>query len=135
MRLFLKKKSPDSIEFGIIYGGIAVLIVGVGRFLPILSWTPECVFRGLTGVSCPSCGATRSVVHLSQGNVLSAFTMNPLITLFLMSASAYFFISLVSAVFDFPRVSILFTDTEKQIVRAGVIILLLVQWVYLVNLF
>jgi hypothetical protein len=135
MRLFLKKKTPEGIEFGIIYGSIALLILAVGRFLPVLSWAPDCVFRGLTGIPCPTCGATRSVVHLSHGNFLSAFTMNPLITVLLIAATVYFVVSLVSAMFDLPRMSVFFTDSEKHIVRAGVAILLLVQWVYLVILF
>lgn len=135
MRLFLKKKSPDRIEFGIIYGGIALLILVAGRFLPVLSWAPDCVFRGLTGVPCPTCGATRSVVHLSHGNILPAFAINPLITLLLISASVYFIFSLVSVVFDLPRVNVFLSETEKQIVRAGVVILLLAQWAYLVMLF
>jgi hypothetical protein len=134
MRLYLNKKTPDRIEFGIIYGGIALLILGAGRFLPILSLAPHCVFRGLTGIACPTCGATRAIMHLSQGNILSAFAMNPLTTLCLISAVAWFFTSLAGAAFDLPRIGVILTDTEKHIVRAGAAILLLVQWVYLVIL-
>ena len=132
MRLSLHKKTPDRIEFGIIYGGIALMIVAAGRFLPVLSLAPDCVFRGLTGVPCPSCGATRSMVHLSHGLVLSAFAMNPLTTLCLISAVAWFSASIVSAVLDLPRIGIILTTAEKQIVRAGAVILLFAQWAYLV---
>jgi hypothetical protein len=134
MRLFLKKKTPDMIEFGIIYGCIALLILGVGRLLPSLSWVPDCVFKGMTGFPCPTCGATRSVAHISHGDILSAFVMNPLITLFLILAVAYCVISIVSVVFDLPRIGFLLTDSEKHIVRKGAVILLLVQWVYLIIL-
>ena len=134
MRLFLKKKTPDRIEFGIIYGGIALLILGAGRLHPILSFAPDCVFKGLTGIPCPTCGSTRSVVYLSHGKVLSAFAMNPLTTLCLISAVVYFFFSLMSSVFDLPRISFLLTDMEKNVVRAGVAALLLLQWAYLIIL-
>jgi hypothetical protein len=92
------------------------------------------VFKGLTGIPCPTCGATRSVVHLSHGDILSAFTMNPLMTLCLMSAVLYFIYSLVSAAFHLPRISFLFTDQERTIMRKGVVMLLLVQWAYLIIL-
>jgi hypothetical protein len=134
MQLFLKKRVPDQIEFGIIYGGIALVILGAGWLQSVLLFVPDCVFKGLTGIPCLTCGSTRSVVHLSHGNILSAFTMNPLTTLCLMSAVLYFIYSLVSAAFHLPRISFLFTDTEKNIMRAAVVILLLVQWAYLIIL-
>ena len=50
MQLFLKKRAPDQIEFGIIYGGIALAILGAGWSQSILSFAPDCVFKGLTGI-------------------------------------------------------------------------------------
>jgi hypothetical protein len=134
MRLFLKKRAADQIEFGIIYGGIALVMLGAGRSQTILSFAPGCAFKGLTGIPCLTCGSTRAAVHLSHGEFLSAFVMNPLTTLCLISAVFYFFYSLVSAAFDLPRISVLLTDNEKKAIKAGVVVLLLVQWVYLVIL-
>jgi hypothetical protein len=134
MQLFLKKRAPDQIEFGIIYGGIALVLLGVGWLPSILSFAPDCVFKGLTGIPCLTCGSTRSVVHLSHGDILSAFTMNPLTTLCLMSAVLYFIYSFMSAAFHLPRISFLFTDKERTIMSAGVVMLLLVQGVYLIIL-
>lgn len=37
-----------------------------------------CLFKSATGVPCPSCGVTRSVLLLLQGNVLEAVWLNPL---------------------------------------------------------
>ena len=56
MQLLLKKRSPDQIEFGIIYGGIALVILGAGWLRSVLSYAPDCVFKGLTGIPCPTCG-------------------------------------------------------------------------------
>ena len=134
MQLLLKKRTPDQIEFGIIYGGIALVILGAGWLRSVLSYAPDCVFKGLTGIPCPTCGSTRSVVHLSHGDILSAFTMNPLMTLCLMSAVLYFIYGLIGAAFHLPRIGFLFTDKERTIMRAGAVILLLVQWVYLIVL-
>lgn len=132
MRLNLKKKSSNQIEFGIIYGGIALLMLGVSRLLPVLSFAPDCVFKGLTGIPCPTCGSTRSVVHLAHGDILSAFAMNPLTTLCLMAAIVYFISSLMSVAFDLPRINILLADKEKKVMRAGAVMILLAQWAYLI---
>ena len=43
-----------------------------------LPW-PECWFRQLTGLPCPTCGATRSVLSLVHGNVAEAIGHNPLL--------------------------------------------------------
>jgi nitrogen fixation-related uncharacterized protein len=41
--------------------------------------TPEiCIFKNLTGIPCPSCGSTRSVVCLLHGDPLKAININPL---------------------------------------------------------
>jgi len=37
-----------------------------------------CFFKNLTGYPCPSCGVTRSVAQLFQGNFVEAIYMNPL---------------------------------------------------------
>ena len=134
MRLLLKKRAPDQIEFGIIYGGIALVILVAGRLQPILSFAPDCLFKVLTGLPCLTCGSTRSVVHLSHGDIPSAFAMNPLMALCMISALLYFIYSLMSAVFYLPRVSILLTDKERRVVGAGVVAALLLQWAYLIIL-
>lgn len=134
MRLFLKKNASNQIEFGLIYGGIALLMLGAAWLPPILSLAPDCVFQGLTGLPCPACGSTRSFVHLSQGDVLSAFSMNPLTTLGMIAAVLYFLSSLITLAFDLPRISFLLTDKEKNRARAGVVMLLLAQWAYLIEM-
>ena len=37
-----------------------------------------CLFKNITGVACPSCGSTRSVMELSKGNITDALLINPL---------------------------------------------------------
>jgi hypothetical protein len=39
---------------------------------------PACIFRQITGVPCPSCGATRAGLALAQGDLLVALSYNPL---------------------------------------------------------
>lgn len=37
-----------------------------------------CFFKHITNISCPSCGTTRSVLTLIQGNLLESMYINPL---------------------------------------------------------
>lgn len=41
------------------------------------TFTP-CIFKNITGIACPSCGVTRSVLLLIHGNVTFAILTNPL---------------------------------------------------------
>jgi hypothetical protein len=132
MRLSLKKRSSNDLEFGIIYGGTAFLMLGAGRLPPVLSFAPDCVFKGLTGIPCPTCGSTRSVAHLAHGDILSALAMNPLTTLCLLAAIGCFIAGLVSLAFDLPRINVFLADKEKNVMRAGAAVILLAQWAYLI---
>jgi hypothetical protein len=50
---------------------------------------PECGFKKLTGLACPGCGGTRSLVAIGGGDVPAAFVLNPAVALawFLFVAS------------------------------------------------
>lgn len=44
-----------------------------------LKGTPDlCIFSNLTGMPCPSCGSTRSVMCLLHGDPIGAISINPL---------------------------------------------------------
>ena len=40
---------------------------------------PDCMFRLLTGLTCPGCGSTRAFHQLLHGHIITAFTLNPLL--------------------------------------------------------
>ena len=67
----------------LLVGGLCVLL-GVGyvlwRFDPEQTlWSPKCLFRSLTGLSCPGCGSQRAVYHLLHGRWLTAIHYNVLL--------------------------------------------------------
>ncbi|MBE99262.1 DUF2752 domain-containing protein [Flavobacterium sp. D11R37] len=37
-----------------------------------------CIVKNVTGIACPSCGSTRSLVHLLNGHVQQAVLANPI---------------------------------------------------------
>ncbi len=134
MRFEFKKRVKGQIEFGIIYGGIVLVALGAVLLLPVLSIAPSCVFRTLTGLPCPTCGSTRSMVCLVHGDLSGALMMNPLTTLTLIAAVLFFLYSLFTLVFGLPRASLVLTKGEGNAVRFGAVIILIAQWIYLLML-
>jgi len=41
------------------------------------STLPICMFKELTGLPCPSCGTTRAIISLMQGNFRESLFINP----------------------------------------------------------
>src|SRR5688572_15343005 len=50
---------------------------------------PKCIWREMTGVPCPSCGATRCARAIVSGSLGTAFVMNPLIFTALLGTLLY----------------------------------------------
>ena len=42
---------------------------------------PPCLFRALTGLTCPGCGSTRAMHQILHGHFAAAFMLNPLFLL------------------------------------------------------
>src|SRR5512142_118181 len=124
MQVILKKRERGGIEFGIVYGVIAVASLILPWFLPLLSLSQSCAFKGLFNIPCPTCGATRSLVHLSHGELLPALAMNPIIAIAIGFAVLFFLYSVITLIFDFRRIGFVLTEREKNAVRVTAILLL-----------
>ena len=61
---------------------IWVGLVGLHELL-VTSRAPDdhtaCLVRAVTGVPCPTCGSTRSVLAIGKGDIAGAFMANPLV--------------------------------------------------------
>ncbi len=132
MRFTFYRRTEGQIEFGIIYGLIALLVLIAARLLPLLDVAPSCVFKGLSGIPCPSCGATRSVVFLSHGRVADAFLMNPAVATVVLIVVLYFLYSLFVYVLGLPKIFLDLTGKEKDRVRLTVVLLIAANWLYII---
>lgn len=75
---------------------LLVSAVGIGYYLYILTGhSGQCLFYNIFHRPCISCGATTAVMALLSGDVLSAVSAHPILTL------ALFPITLIFAVQDF----------------------------------
>ena len=59
--------------------------------------------------------------------------MNPLIVSIAVAAPLLFLYSLVTLVFGMPRIGIALSETEKGRIRAMAVLLVLLNWLYLVT--
>ena len=117
---------------GAIFAGIGLLLaaaVGLLRLdrIPVTL----CVFKGLTGLPCPTCGSTRALGRLFALDFAGAVAMNPLTTLaaILVSAWALADLALMS------RGRALSLEVGKPLgfaLRVTVFVLFLANWAYLV---
>jgi len=83
---FLKNRDKI-IEVGtgfFIFGAIIFVIVFLRFIDPEKSLTLfKCPFNLLTGLYCPGCGSTRSLHHLLNGRLFTAFSFNPMLMILL----------------------------------------------------
>jgi hypothetical protein len=116
---------------GAIFGGIGLAVaavvglVGLDR-LPIAF----CVFKGLTGWPCPTCGSTRAVGRLFGFDLAEALAMNPLTTVVAVVIAAWAVADLVLL----PRrrsLRVGFSPAAARWLRVAALLAFLSNWVYL----
>ncbi len=135
MRLFSRQREKDQIDFGIVFGGIALLALCVARFFPFLNFLPSCPFHDCIGLPCPACGASRSITYLSQGNVFLSIASNPLIAFCLVIAILFFLHSIFTLMLHIPGLNVHLSARTKSIVKICVLLLVLLNWYYLIATF
>lgn len=65
-----------------LWGGVAcALLLLIPLWQLVLPVLRVCPVRTITGLPCPSCGATRAAGALLEGDLLGAFSFNPLAAL------------------------------------------------------
>ena len=93
-----------------------------------------CLFKRITGIPCPSCGSTRSVLSLLKGDVLGALFWNP----FGFILMAIMIISPIWILCDIIRkketLFQAYTNSEKFLQRKWVaitaILIVLLNWIW-----
>ncbi|MGB8354106.1 MAG: DUF2752 domain-containing protein [Chthoniobacteraceae bacterium] len=95
---------------------------------------PACVFHQLTGMPCPTCGATRCVRDFIGGHFGAAFAWNPLVFCALTGIVLFDFYALAVLLFRLPRARISITSrTVGNWLRFAVIVLVATNWMYLIE--
>ena len=85
-----------------------------------------CGVKTFTGLPCPFCGGVRATAALGQGSLADAFAWNPAVTLL----HAAMFAS--GAALILGRTPPWLTPERQRFVFRAVVVILLVNWLYLV---
>lgn len=111
--------------------GIAALVL-----LPLEALAPfagGCTFKGLTGIPCMSCGLTRAVLALSQGDPLATLRLNPLFGAAGLLLLAWTPVSWALWLGRLPRPRAGFAGTRARVLTGLVVVAaLLANWAFLV---
>ena len=132
MKLEVKTCHKKDLQIGFIYGLIGITGVIFSLVIKDLNrFIPPCMFRILTGIPCPACGGTRTGIYLSHLQFLKAFKMNPLFCLIFISLALWGINTLVG-MFLGNNMTIMLSKKEKQILKWIVILVLPLNWLYLI---
>jgi hypothetical protein len=114
--------------------GYIWLIVTYYRSEPNGNELGICLFKRVTGIPCPSCGSTRSVLSLLKGDISGALFWNP----FGLILLAVMILSPIWILYDLVRQKAtlfkVYTNSEQFLKRKWVaisaILIVLVNWIW-----
>ena len=135
MRIVRRPLAPAETDYELV--GLCVTVAGLGLaagWLALgLPW-PRCIFLGLTGHPCVTCGASRSAIAFFHGNFLTALRWNPLVFAGLCALSIFDAYAFAVVTTRAPRLRIISSSsTPKNLFRALLVLSLLANWLYLLS--
>jgi hypothetical protein len=92
---------------------------------------PQCWLRKLTGIPCPTCGATRSLAAWSRLDLSEAFRFNPLIFLICVGIIVWAVLRIAERVTQRGFLPDLQSRVSGQMFWKAGIALLALNWLYL----
>jgi hypothetical protein len=135
MRLLRRRLTPGESDHELIWLSLSVcsfacafLWLGLG-----LPW-PTCVFHGLTGLPCVTCGLTRCTIAFLHGKFVTAWLWNPFVFVILCGVILFDLYALTILLTRAPRLRITqISSAEKVFTRLLVVTLLAANWIYLLS--
>lgn len=70
-----KVKQMLLLELGILFLVLIIFIIAKTKLINLM---PNCLINTYFGILCPSCGGTRCVINLVQGNFVQSFLYHPI---------------------------------------------------------
>jgi hypothetical protein len=102
-----RRLEPGEIDHEFLWLAVsAACALGVWFWLHFALPLPRCVWHDLTGLPCPTCGATRCVRYLTQGAWQAALLINPFVFLSLAGVAIYDAYAATVLVLRLPRLRI-----------------------------
>ena len=128
----LEERKKGDLDLGLIYGGIGIFgFLGATFFSKLTVLLPHCPFHLITGLPCPTCGATRSGILLSQLQILDAFLTNPLFVIVCFGVGLWALCALALHFFG-KRLRFESWNQVKPFIRILLVVVIMANWVYLI---
>jgi hypothetical protein len=124
----LPAKEPDP-EL-LLMGATAGAAVWAGTWMACRMPLPGCAFRAITGIPCPTCGATHCVLALMHGHVAQAIGWNPLAFAAIIALACF---NLYSAAVQFrwlPRIRFSATPSDRRVLFIVAVLIVAANWAY-----
>jgi hypothetical protein len=134
MTLVWRRLEPLEIDHEALWlmvGGACLCLLGVALATPGIQ-LPRCVFKTLTGLPCPTCGVTRTVIALSRGDLPRALFMNPLATVACGIGLVYLAYAGAVLGLGLPRFRPVVSPDWARRIRIASVALLAVNWAWLI---
>jgi hypothetical protein len=112
-------------------GGASLCLLGVALATPGIQ-LPRCVFRTLTGLPCPTCGVTRTVIALSRGQIDRALFLNPLATVACGFGILYLLYAAAVLALKLPRLRPVVGPVAARRLRYATMATLAINWAWLI---
>jgi hypothetical protein len=137
MRLERQNKRRRGEDWELILGVICVpalfLFAGLMACLYRLGISLPCVFRVVTGIPCPSCGATRCAALLLSGRVWEAWRTQPLVATAAVLGGAYSLYAFIVVIGRLPRPRPgPLPRRVRRALLAGALLAIAANWLYLI---
>jgi hypothetical protein len=114
--------------------GVSLAAAGVAwSWTQLALPTPHCPVRAFAGFPCPTCGATRCVVHLFHGAWGEAFAANPLVFAAFLGIALFDLYALAVLLARSPRWRWTPSARGAAWLRGAVVAAVLVNWAWLLR--
>jgi hypothetical protein len=127
----LRPLEVDHEALWLLVGGASLCLLGVALATPGIQ-LPRCAFKIITGLPCPTCGVTRTVIALSRGDLDRALFLNPLAAIACVSALLYLIYAAAVLALRLPRFRPTVSTTGARRLRVAAVAVLALNWVWLV---
>ena len=130
-----RRLAPNETDHELIWLCVSLAsALGAWLWLRLGYAVPRCTWHEITGIPCPSCGATRCVAALLAGNWTAAFLMNPLVFLGAIGVALYDIYAAAVLALRAPRIR--FDQLSRcagNIIRVLVIVAVISNWAWLIH--
>jgi hypothetical protein len=127
----LRPLEVDHEALWLMVGGASLCVLGVALATPGIQ-LPRCAFKTITGLPCPTCGVTRTVIALSRGDVERGLFMNPLVAIGCAVGLLYLLYAAAVLTFRLPRFRPTVSARGARRLRIATVAALAVNWAWLI---